>query len=234
MTQIPENRSKEIPVHKKNWLLRNLSSILLFAVVIAITLVLFIYQGEVKRFQELGYAGAFIISLVGNATILLPMPGVLVIIPIGAALNPWLVGLIAGTGATIGEMTAYAAGFSGRGIFENNKTYRQASKWLKKWGIGVVFLFAVLPLPIDIMGLAAGNLRFPWWQYFVGVLPGKLIKYIALIYAGAWGYKIYADGGPVLQAVQNAGIAIAGTLVLLVIALLLENWSWKRVKNISR
>jgi membrane protein YqaA with SNARE-associated domain len=233
MTQTPTNSKKASRPVIKSWLKRNFPSILMFAAVIAITVILFIYQEDVKRFQEIGYAGAFIISLIGNATVLLPMPGVLLIIPIGAALNPWLVGLIAGTGATIGEMTSYAAGFSGRGIFENNKTYQQASGWLKKWGIGIVFLFAVLPLPIDIMGLAAGNLRFPWWKYILGILPGKLIKYVALVYAGAWGYKIYSDGGPVLDAIQNVGMAMAGTIVVFIVALLLENWSWKKGKNRS-
>jgi uncharacterized membrane protein YdjX (TVP38/TMEM64 family) len=227
MTQTPANTPEEAPQPRKSWLRRNYRYVLLFTVVLAITIVLFLYQGEVKRFQELGYAGAFIIAIIANATVLLPMPGILIIVPIGAALNPWLVGVVAGIGATIGEMTSYVAGYSGSGLWKNNKTYQRASRWLQRWGIGMVFIFAVLPLPLDLMGLAAGNLRFSWWKYVLGILPGKLIKYVILIYTGVWGYKIYADGGPVLQAVQNVGIAIAGTIILLAAALLLENWAWK-------
>jgi membrane protein YqaA with SNARE-associated domain len=227
--QIKQNGSNVQP--KGNWLRRNYLALLIFLAALAITIVLFAFQGEVKRFQGLGYAGAFIIGVICNATIVLPMPGILVIVPIGIALNPWLVGLVAGAGATLGEMTAYLAGYSGRSIWRDNKTYLRAADWLRKWGIWIIFLVSVTPLPIDVMGLAAGNLRFPWWKYFLGCLPGKLIKYVILIFAGVWGYGIYRDGGPLLYGIEMVGIAIAAIIVLLALAFLLENWSWSRQRR---
>jgi uncharacterized membrane protein YdjX (TVP38/TMEM64 family) len=58
--------------------------------------------------------------------------------------------------------------------------------WLKRWGTMIILLVAVAPLPLDALGLAAGNLRFPVWKYFLGCLPGKIIKCVVLTFFGAW------------------------------------------------
>jgi membrane protein YqaA with SNARE-associated domain len=216
---------------KRNWLRRNLTSILMFAAVAAITVVLVALNKQIEHFQDLGYLGAFIISIVGNATVVLPMPAVLLIIPIAAALNPLLVGLVAGVGGAMGEMTAYFAGYSGRGIWKDNKAYLRAVAWLKKWGIWIVFLFAVTPLPADVMGIAAGNLRFPAWKYFVAVLPGKIIKYMVLVYTGKWGWEKLAQGGTArdcMIAVAAAGIA---TAAMVLSGLQIEEWAWRRSRG---
>jgi VWFA-related protein len=44
------------------------------------------------------------------------MPGLVVLIPMGAAFNPFFIGLAAGVGGAMGEMTAYMAGYGGRGM----------------------------------------------------------------------------------------------------------------------
>jgi len=50
-----------------------------------------------------GYLGIFLVSLVGNASIILPVPSFIIVFTFGAILNPWLVGLAGALGATIGE-----------------------------------------------------------------------------------------------------------------------------------
>ena len=54
--------------------------------------------------------------VVANATLLLPAPGIAVVFAMGSVFNPFLVSLAAGTGAAVGEMSGYAAGFSGQGV----------------------------------------------------------------------------------------------------------------------
>ena len=66
-------------------------------------------EGLVRAY---GYLGAFIISIFGNFTILLPVPYTLTIYAFGATLNPLLLGLVCGLGATIGEFSAYILGLS--------------------------------------------------------------------------------------------------------------------------
>jgi len=224
-----ETKPSPVPAdHKKGWLRRNLWSVVIILAITGATIALFFFQEQLSGLKELGYVGAFLVSVVSNATIVLPMPSLIILLPIGAAFNPLYVGLAAGVGGAIGEMTAFAAGYSGRGIWHDNKRYQQAVAWLKKWGMAVVFLFAVTPMPIDVMGLAAGNLRFPAWKYFTACLPGKTIKYIALAYTGFYGWEAFLERGAFFRCVVAAGVGLGGTTLLLFLALFLEDWTWRR------
>jgi membrane protein YqaA with SNARE-associated domain len=213
-----------------SWLKRNFLSILIFAVVTGITIFLFIIQDKLKSLGDAGYLGVFVVSLAANATIVLPMPSLLLILPLATVLNPLYVGLVAAGGGAIGEMTAYLAGFSGRGIWSNNKAYLQAVSWLKKWGIWVVFVVSATPLPMDVMGLAAGNLRFPAWRYLIGCIPGKIVKYVALAYATVWGWDAYVKSVSFRENVLAFGVGVGAAVILLVLAFWLESLTWKKSK----
>jgi uncharacterized membrane protein YdjX (TVP38/TMEM64 family) len=90
------------------------------------------YQPElVKRFMGFGYLGCFVISLISNATVVLPVPGILLFIPVISEFNPALLGLVGATGGAIGEITGYLAGRSGRGIVRPGKTYARFEGWMK-------------------------------------------------------------------------------------------------------
>jgi Na+-translocating ferredoxin:NAD+ oxidoreductase RnfA subunit len=56
------------------WLKRNFLSTLMFVVVIAVMVALFIFQDKIARLQNWGYLGAFIISITANATVVCPCP----------------------------------------------------------------------------------------------------------------------------------------------------------------
>ncbi len=65
-----------------------------------------------------GYLGVFFASFIGSATVILPAPVFLAIFTAGSVLNPWLVGIIGGFGAALGELTGYAVGLGGKKIIE--------------------------------------------------------------------------------------------------------------------
>ena len=227
MTTGPDNPKTPL---QRNWLKRNALAIIASSFVIAVTIGLFLFQAKIKELGNYGYLGAFLISVLTNATIILPMPSLILLFPLGAAFNPVYIGLAAGVGGAIGEMTAYVAGYSGRGIWHDNPSYLKAVNWLKKWGMLVVFVFSASPMPLDIMGLAAGNLRLPAWKFFVPCLPGKIIKYIILAYAGAWGWNLFiTDAGFRTNIYVTAG-AVMIAAVLMILGLLLEHWDWHRQK----
>ncbi len=214
-----------------SWLKRNFLSILIFIAVLAVTVYLFLIQDKLSALGDAGYLGVFVVSLAANATIVLPMPSLLIILPLATVLNPLFVGLVAAGGGAIGEMTAYLAGYSGRGIWGNNKAYLRAVSWLEKRGILVVFLVSATPLPMDVMGLAAGNLRFPAWKYLIGCIPGKIIKYVALAYATVWGWDTYVKSVSFRENVLAFGVGVGAAVILLALALWLENMTWKKSKQ---
>jgi membrane protein YqaA with SNARE-associated domain len=103
------------------------------------------------------------------------------------------VGLAGGLGAAFGEMTGYWAGYSGRAIIPQSKIYQRFEKWLDKWGMLTVFGLSVAPLFFDLVGLAAGVMRFPFWRFFLACWWGRTVLYIVIAWAGALGWDSLLD-----------------------------------------
>ncbi len=152
-----------------------------------------------------GYLGLFIVELVGSMSIFFPVPGFAVNFLLGGmpGFNPWLVGIVAGTGSAIGEMTSYLIGAGGREVLENKyqKKLERARKWIEKHGAFIVIIiFASTPLPFDIVGLLAGMIRYDIKKFFLATLIGKLIAGIVLAWAG------YYSIGWVLSAFSHSPV----------------------------
>jgi len=147
-----------------------------------------------------GYLGIFLVSLVGNASIILPVPSFIIVFTFGAILNPWLVGLAGALGATIGELTGYMLGRGGREALEKKykKQIELAEKWIDKHGIFFVLLvFSATPLPSDIVGALAGMVEYDVKKFLLATLIGRTIAYLVLAFAGFYGlsYVLGLFGG---------------------------------------
>jgi membrane protein YqaA with SNARE-associated domain len=173
---------------KKTWRSR-LVPVASLVLVIAVMVVLYLERDRVAALGNWGYLGAFLIGLVGNATVILPMPSLLLLFALGMTFNPVLVGVVGAAGGTIGELTGYAVGLSGHYIISNHRMLRLARVWMKRWGSLALFAFALVPvLPMDIAGLAAGMVRFKMWKFLVAVFLGKAILYVLVTLGSVWGW----------------------------------------------
>jgi len=131
------------------WKLTIVRVIVILAVV-GLTVLLFVYRDRVQQLEAFGYTGMFLVSLLSNATLILPVPGVLVTSAMGAVFNPFWLALAAGSGATLGELTGYLAGFSGQGVIENRNWYDKVTNWMSKYGGITVLVLAFVPNPVLI------------------------------------------------------------------------------------
>ena len=193
------SNDKQAGVGKGNRLKRKLIPLLTLLLVIAISVVLFFCGRNPEIVAELksyGYLGAFLISLIGNATVLLPgivlpiLSGLsIVLYPVAGLVGPVMVGLAGGAGAAIGEIVGYMAGYSGRGIVENSKLYKRLEDWVRKWGAIAIFIFTLVPLFFDLVGLAAGVLRFPLWKFVLICWLGRTLLYVVFVVLAAWGWE---------------------------------------------
>jgi uncharacterized membrane protein YdjX (TVP38/TMEM64 family) len=155
--------------------------------VVAISVCIFVYRDHVADLESLGYLGAFLIALVTTATIFLPVPGIVLIFALGAVYNPVLVGLAAGAGSALGEITGYMLGFSGQFAVENNKTYQRLELWMRRRGCIAIFVLSFVPNPFfDVAGAAAGVLRYPWWRFIVCCFLGKTPRNMLVAFAGKY------------------------------------------------
>jgi uncharacterized membrane protein YdjX (TVP38/TMEM64 family) len=153
---------------------------------IAIPVLIYIFRDQVQELKHLGYLGAFLTMLIGNATVVLPVPGLIMVFALGHSLNPLLVGLVAGPGAALGELVGYFAGFSGSGVIKNTEVYRRVKYWVRRYGPVVIAVLAAIPNPaFDIAGLVSGALGIRWWRFLLAVWIGKTIQAIVIAYAGS-------------------------------------------------
>ncbi len=154
--------------------------------VVAASILLFVNRDKVAQLEAFGYPGIFLVSLLSNATLILPVPGVLFTSAMGAVFNPFWVALASSTGATLGELSGYLAGFSGQGVIENKTWYERVTRWMKKYGDITILVLAFIPNPLfDIAGMVAGALRMPLWRYLVFSWIGKTGKMFLFAYGGA-------------------------------------------------
>ncbi len=147
-----------------------------------------------------GYLGIFLINIIGSATIFFPVPAFAVVFLFGAILNPWLVGIIAGVGAAIGELTGYVLGIGGSHVLKkrNKKWFDRAKKWSEKRGLfPVIILFAATPIPYDIIGILCGVIKYDLKKFFLATLIGKVVISIILAWAGFYSmsWVLAAFGG---------------------------------------
>ena len=187
--------TNNIQVERKRGIFRRIIApllILLFVILIMVGTFYFYhsYPDRVAPLQDYGYLGAFLISLIFNATIILPSGNFLLLATLGAALpSATLVGIVGGAGAAIGEITGYAAGYSGRTIVKREKLYTRLEAWVNKWGAITIFFVSIVPFVFDLVGIAAGALRIPLWKFLIACWLGRTILYIAIALAGAWGWE---------------------------------------------
>ena len=171
-----------------------------------------------------GYLGAFLISLFGNFTVFFPVPFAVTIYAFGAKLNPALLGLVSAVGSTVGEISAYLIGRGGRKVIDQRYGDKldAAKALVETYGVWVIFLFAVLPLPDDLILIPLGIIRFPVRKAVAAMFAGKLVMCTLLAYAGKYSYtavkKMFETSG------WMGGVASTLLLALIVVALLKVDW----------
>lgn len=179
-----------------------LSEIAMLVFVLAIIAVIICQRSSIMEFSRemanygaLKYVGVFVISMAASATLIIPIPGLAMTSAFGAfsvsQWDPLLFGISSGLGATVGEMTGYMLGFSGRMAIPDTEKYERIVGWMRKWGNLAIFILALIPNPLfDIAGMAAGILKYPAWKFMLVGAAGRLPKHILFSYLGYWGIHL--------------------------------------------
>jgi membrane protein YqaA with SNARE-associated domain len=131
----------------------------------------------------------FVIVLLTSATPLPIFATEAIVFAAGSLADPLLIGIIAGLAGAIGELSTYFIGYGGERLIskkkKEGKRYNRAEEIFQKYGFWAVILFAFTPLPMDLLGLIAGGLRYNLKRFFIGTLIGKIPRFILMAYAGA-------------------------------------------------
>jgi membrane protein DedA with SNARE-associated domain len=160
--------------------------VLAFVAAVAVTLFIFSMREELKQLAGFGYPSIFLLSMISNATLVFPGSSVALTFAFGAVFNPVIVGIVSGLGAAFGELTGYLVGFSGQGIVDDFKIYKQLETWTSEYGGPLILVLAFIPNPLfDLAGVAAGALKMPVSHFLFWCAIGKILKMLVFALAGA-------------------------------------------------
>lgn len=197
-TGLTENNTVSEKTNKKStkaaYILGGLGIILTVLMALAIV----VFKEEVQALQQYGYMGAFFISILGGATIIIPVPMLAIVFALGGVMpSPWLVAISAALGETVGALTIYMTGHSAGRVISSSKLGGGFQKAYERMlGLierrGAITLLAVTSVINPFFypaAFACGALKFGLGKYAVIVFTGKTIKCMTVVYAGYFGLK---------------------------------------------
>jgi membrane protein YqaA with SNARE-associated domain len=174
---------------------------------------------------QYGYFGIFLISLLGASSVFVPIPSTVVIFTLGglSTFDPLWIAVAAGAGAAIGEFSGYLIGFGGRRIIsEKQKTKMDfLTKLFRKFGPIVIFIFALTPLPDDLLFIPLGVMRYSVIRAFIPALLGKFFSNLIIAYSGRLSLQIIKSIFGVEGEGMTALIGVVLALVLMVIVFII-------------
>jgi membrane protein DedA with SNARE-associated domain len=180
--------SEKSSPRKREYIIGALALALTLAACVAVIL----YWDYVKQVEHYGYFGAFFISVLAGATVLVPIPGVLVVFTLGSVLNPAIVGIVSGMGEAVGSIGIYLSGWGGQKAVQNlnHKWMNRFVGWIRRRGEIAVFLMSAILNPLFYPFTAiAGMLRFGLIKFFFLCWGGKTIKNTIIAYLGFFGLR---------------------------------------------
>ena len=178
------------------------------ALVMALAFGLF-FTGRLD-FGNAGYLGAFAANLIASAAIVLPAPGLLAVCAAAAeelGNNPFLLAVSGAVGSSLGETTAWLAGFSEHKLVERFKWYPKIHDWMERGGGLTIFIASAVPNPLfDFAGIAAGALGYSYRKFILYTTLGRSVRYVGTVYlcrAGIDWVTSNAETGGIMDTVGN-------------------------------
>ncbi|MDG6221815.1 MAG: VTT domain-containing protein [Candidatus Bathyarchaeota archaeon] len=184
-------------------------------------------EAWLQQFTQFGYLGIFIISFVGSVSVIFPIPYTLVIFGLGSVLDPVLIAISGGLGAALGEFSGYALGYYGTSKIseERRKKMDFMVKIFDKYGPVTIFLFALTPLPDDLLFIPLGVMRYSFLKAFIPAIIGKTLMTFIIAYSGQQSLELITV---ILGESGFLGTAITVVLLAIVIFAMIKI-DWEKV-----
>lgn len=211
---LPEPPPRRIVLDMPSWfpserlprgLLIALAALLVLTIIFGAAVPFFAGWVDQQDLESLSYPGIFLATLLGNATIFIPVPvltaagqSLIVAGPRALDLNPVGVVIAGAAGMTLGEVTAYVSGSVMRGVADERRVVlpgrageflRRVAAWvdwlMHRYGFFTLLVLAGVPNPFfEFAGITAGAVRMNFWRFLTAVGIGKTVRVILLVIIG--------------------------------------------------
>ena len=177
--------------------------------------------------QSYGYFGVFLVSLIGSTSIIIPIPYMVIIFSLGMQreLDPFYLAISGGAGSAIGEFIGYFLGYFGRTVIseKQQKKMNYVLKLFRRYGAISIFIFALTPLPDDLLFIPLGIMKYSFIKAFIPCIIGKTLMCFIVAYGGYLGIDFIRalfgeEGGPLLS------IALTVLLIIVIVAMFKIDW----------
>ena len=188
---------------------------------------------------QYGYLGIFFIILLFATSIFVPIPYTIVIFILGGlqdtvgnwVFEPLWIAVAAGAGAAIGEFSGYLIGVGGRKVISDKykKKMDFLTKLFKKYGPIAIFVFALTPLPDDLLFIPLGVMRYSLIRAFVPAVIGKFFSNLIIAYSGRLSLEIVKN----IFGVEGEGTSllvgtIIGIVLLVIVFIIMFKLDWEK------
>ena len=155
---------------------------------IALNVAIYLAPIDYGAFAAFSYVGAFIICLLANAVVAIPVPYIPIIAHIGAtATSPAIVIILGALGSVLGESVAFFVGRAEQGLVSERPMYARLHRFMERKRTTALVLF-LLSAPLnplfDVAGIAAGALGVRYRVFFIAVFAGRLVRLAAIVWLG--------------------------------------------------
>jgi membrane protein YqaA with SNARE-associated domain len=176
-----------------------------------------------------GYFGIFIISLIGALSIFFPLPYTVVIFTLGGLFDPFLIAIVAGLGSAVGEFSGYLLGYYGRKVISAERRRKMGFmlRVFDRFGPIAIFIFALTPLPDDLLFIPLGIMHYSLLRAFIPALIGKVSMNFIVAYSGRHAIQIIRDifgEGSDWIAVLLGGVLGIGLLIIVMVVMFKVDW----------
>ena len=142
------------------------------AAYVIVVFVMFFAVFNPEPFLQYGYSGVFVYTLFGTGTVIVPV----------LARYMGVVGIaaVSATGMALNDSVSLVVGKNGDVIIPRSRRVIKIEDTLHRYGVIGLFVFAMVPMPYDIIGVIAGYLEFPYLAFVIPTFLGRFIRFLLL------------------------------------------------------
>lgn len=135
-------------------------------------------------FLVYGYFGVFLYNIFATSVLIMP-------ILVDRMDLSWVI-FFSALGNIPNTSINYLVGSTSKRFFSSNAFILLLKKWMERYGLIIVYLIAIIPLPIDVNGLMAGYIGIPFKQYLLINFLGRATSFL-LAGLGVWTFTALID-----------------------------------------
>ena len=181
-----------------------------------------------KQFAyQYSYLGVFLVSLIGALSVVFPIPYTIIIYLLGRSLDPYIIAIAGGLGSALGELSGYILGYYGRAVVSEERKRKMdfMLRIFNRYGAAAIFVFALTPLPDDLLFIPLGIMRYKFVKAFIPTILGKTLMCFTVAMGGRLSVTIIegflGEGGWVE--------AIITTVLLILVIVIILKVDWEEV-----